>query len=61
MSVTTGMREYLALVAEWLVNDVDGEEEENLRGRRDRLWAKMSQDEKDYLNGLMEDIFGMWL
>lgn len=61
MSVTTGMREYLANVAEWLIESTDVDESERLKEARDKLWQRMTQDERDYLNELVGDIFGQWL
>lgn len=61
MSVTTAMREYLANVAERFIDAPDMDEDEKLRERNDRIWEKLTPDEKDHLNGLVEDIFGQWL
>ena len=63
MSVTTTMRDYLSLVAEELIEEPDGTNDEFQRRQdaKDRLWRKMTEDEREYLNGLIDDVFGQWL
>ncbi|VTU01037.1 unnamed protein product [Gemmataceae bacterium] len=61
MSITTAMREYLANIAERLIDASDMDEEQKLIDRNDRIWETFTQDEKDHLNELVEDIFGQWI
>jgi hypothetical protein len=59
--VTTLMREYLANVAEWLIDPLDEAESVKLEEERASIFRELTKDEQDRLNSLVEDIFGKWL
>lgn len=61
MITSEPMLEYLENVAQWLIDNPDEDESQELSDRRDEIFRELNRDEQDHLNGLVMRIFGQWL